>query len=999
MRLPKLHRPIALALAAVTLCNGCRSTPEAMTPAVPPQATSSAPPRAAMPLPAMPQPARLFILPLDDAKPLATDPDGTRYYLTQGGLRVALSRDGSVQRGMELIPYSTATSLKLPERLGSGFLFVARSSGDTLLWRADSWTGKLVPFAQLGFIGENVVPGFDRIYVQAQGTKDVVAIDPKSGALTDLGSVPTAPGYQSLAFADSWLGAIQIPLRGILVTFDAGASWRSLGSNDSSLVGTREGKLVVQRGDDLWSVDASGDAEHLGEIEDLSARPPTPAASVPAGPLGRLPLREAVLFGWPDTKRTAVVAARGALGRVRLRDGAVLASVPQAMPPGDECHGIPWGDGFGFVCGREGGATVVYAFDPPLGLRPIFHSNRPRYVAAGGGGALTIRGPCTAPDDAGDAGLYCIIGPNGRQREIQVRGDRGVERVVALRDGRVAVIVPPRFGSPGRLTLVDEKGKTESKKLKLPQDGPKRAVLEQGLWLDGFEQTPKGALAGWAVAGGPFVGVRVALNGKVSAGTIEGEIERTLLSGSYAVTWGRSGLAAETVDGGFHWQEVDLPADIEPLGDPRQVRGCSPVGCAVGNWLRVGWRGRRGARDPLAEAASPAMRSRPSSQESGGRWLLECRPTGEVQRGTVAFPSRREPRPSTSSGRPVLTAETVQSTDWVPFGGVAPPVLGSQDVGLGYAGSPSDRRVHAYAWGGRWADWTRNGWWLVRGSDPFAWDDAVWSTAATRSPWSDIVGAARAFGHNVYGHPSPNWTLTLEPSGRGGVVFMSETTGIQAYLLEQGRSIQHVAQSSALGVSVAAGAVKVGGQWYIGARRDSFRVFALGTDEVRLLGDYPLLPTEAGTDELHYSLVRDDRARGLAIWVQANRVRGTETSWYVYPIDLESGKVRDPLVFPPPRLGTRPPACGDGDLGWVLIGSPPVSPYVDLEGAADQRILGSVRVRLIASARGLCLDALHAQAEEELPRPTAPPERPHRPTVPLIATDEQGQRWHVHCSL
>jgi hypothetical protein len=67
-----------------------------------------------------------------------------------------------------------------------------------------------------------------------------------------------------------------------------------------------------------------------------------------------------------------------------------------------------------------------------------------------------------------------------------VRGDLGSERVVALADGRVAVIVPPRLGAAGFLSLLDQGGHEQriALKLKVPESGVH--LFEKGLWLDGF---------------------------------------------------------------------------------------------------------------------------------------------------------------------------------------------------------------------------------------------------------------------------------------------------------------------------------------------------------------------------------------------------------------------------------------------------------------------------------------------------------------------------------
>src|SRR6185503_4576920 len=199
----------------------------------------------------------------------------------------------------------------------------------------------------------------------------------------------------------------------------------------------------------------------------------------------------AALHGWPDSPGSALVAAGGALARVQLSDGKLIDVAEHAMPDTGSCHAVSLGAGIGFVCGEERGRTAVYAFVPPLGVRQVMSFDEPRYVASSGNGALVIRGGCGRGASLYD--MYCIRSASGARREIRVSGDLGVERVVALADGRAAVIVPPRLGEAGRLTIVDASGRKHSVKLSLPaREPPVLALLKRGLWLDGFSELSPG---------------------------------------------------------------------------------------------------------------------------------------------------------------------------------------------------------------------------------------------------------------------------------------------------------------------------------------------------------------------------------------------------------------------------------------------------------------------------------------------------------------------------
>jgi len=981
------------------LAGGCRASGGAALPAAPgaPAAPVSGAPSAGGL--AFPSPPRSFALPRRGEEPVLREPDGTERFLIQG-LRITRRPDGALARARDLIPAPVASVVELPERVGRGYLFHARTSGDSRLWRASTWTGRLRPLARLGFEAESVQVGFDRLYLVVRGSREVVALDAETGAVVDLGSLPPTAAVRSLAFADAWFAIADLPYRGALVTFDAGSSWHPLGLGTVRALEAREGEIVAWVEADAYSIDSRGRVMRLPRPERPEEGAPEEATAPPGRSRPPALLREAVLRGWPDPPDHAIVLAAGTLSRLRLRDGAVVARAEDVVDRGDQCQAVALGDGFGFVCTREQGGTALLRFRPPLGVERQRVFGTPRYVAPGGGGAVAIRGACTDDPQGTDAGLYCIVGADGAVREIRVRGDRGVERVVALRDGRVAVLVPPRFGAPGQLALVGRDGRTEQVALTLPAaKDARRQLLRHGFWLDGFREVPPDQLAGWVAGADVFAGVRVALDGRVTAAEPAADLGRSVLSGPFALSRSREGELRETTDGGFRWREVDPRLDLAPLiANPRAEQGCSALGCALGDWVRVGWQGRRGKADALAEAATPRSAVFPPSE--GGRWLMRCA-VERVGRARAALPAagaggRRRPQPRAAPSSPTLTTETVESTAWLPFAGVPPPPLGRADVGLDAAVVGG---LHAYAAGPRGADWSRAATWRVRGYDPFDPGGEVWSTAATPTPWPDVVAAAQAFGLNVYGSPSPDLTATIEPGGRAGVLSVAAAGGRALFIVEAGRAILPVRESAAHNVLAASGVVKVGGSYYLGVDRDSFRVFRVASDRLVLVGDYP--EVEGSSGGVSVVLVRNARSDALGLWVRVARVRGAYSSWYVFPIDAVSGAVEPPLVIEPRELGRVPPACAADDDGWVLVGSPPVAPYVEIEGVEQTWSPRRVDARWVAGPSGLCLDALTAEGEG--PAAAAPMRAargPVRRTVPMSVRDpdQPMSRFLLRCS-
>jgi hypothetical protein len=961
-------------------------------------------------------PARLLAFTDSVAAAAAVDAEGSRRVVVHG-MRLLERSDGTIERGDQLLPpRKNARTLELPKRLGGGFLFYVDEAGtnvaQTSIWRSPTWTGKLEPFANLGFDVSQMVAGFDRLYVIDKRSGEVYALDPETGKIEDPGPLPPSPSYSSMAFADAWLGAVDVPLRGVLASFDAGTSWQPLGSgaqavgleNGELLVRTPEGDLVLdatgllrQRARDTSEAPFQpGAREGALRAVDESEREETP---VPPGPLGRQPLRSAVLHGWPDSATTAIVARDGTLGRVRLRDGKVLDVAERTHPEGGSCHAVPVLNGFGFVCGEERGTTTIYAFEPPLSLRPLASFDEPRYVAASGNGALVIRGSC--PDDATEdvPGAYCILGRDGRVRPVVVRGDLGVERVAALRNGTTAVIVPPRLGAPGLLTIVDQIGNSQSVRLKLPsRDRSVLALLKKGLWLDGFIESKAGVLSGWVVAAGPFAGVRIQRDGTVEVGRISHDIDRAVLAGPFAMVLARAGAARESVDGGFRWRELELPVDLENTsrkstsGEQRSEQGCTPVGCAFSDWLRIGW-GGPGEVERLETVDAPDPTPRPNP--GGARWVVSCTPAGEMSAPSKGVaeqsPAVRFPRFAVPPGTP---GDELESANFRWFLEVAPPARRAGEVGFDY-GTESDLvQLRAYAWGARGSSWDRVGRWQVRVADRFSIAQGVWSTEPTRSPWPDAATAAQTFGADPTSTAATHWKTALEPSGRAAVLVISARSTTEMFLLEEDRSIITVRDANKPApygepLSVA----KIGSTWFLGAPSGSqtFRLFKIEGDRIEVLREYPLRLAGATA-----AVVRQSRGTGLGIAIK-------RTNLFVYPIDSKTGEPGEALEVPAPALAQLPTACDTEQEGWLFTEPPGIAPYVEFSAGAEAVKVraNSLEVRLIVSMLGICTEGLAGRAELPVPGGAARKAPPSNRSagVPLVLSDRSpaGRRWGFRC--
>lgn len=932
------------------------------------------------------------------------DKDGSRRIVSYG-LRLLARADGALELAREYLPAARSVRvLELPARLGGGFLIYVQSSSATLFFRARTFTGDLEPFARLDFEAEQVIAGFDRLYVMAHRPERIVALDAEKGTAQSLGSLPASPSYGKMAFVDGWFGALSVPLRGALASFDAGVSWHPLGLVPTSIE-VQDGALRLTGPEGVLDLDRSGTFTRRDQpnpaprenavAQALRGEPSARSDARVRERVGRDALKLAVMRGVRGADGTLLVADSGQLLRIRSSDGKLLESDDHAYPGSGECTGLDYGRSAGFVCNDGPNQTALYAFEPPFRLRRVRTFSGARYVAASGNGSLVIRGSCGEPG-SGSSGLYCIARKSGEFSEIRVRGDLGVERVVALADGRVAVIVPPRLGATGFLSLIDGSGQEKRIPLQLPASGPAK-LLEKGLWLDGFVERPSAkapsaaskpeqnsVLSGWVVGSEPFAGVRVALDGSVTMGHPEIGIDRALLSASRALLVGRTGRTRESSDGGFEWTDVDLPAEFDPareLRDDARLQGCSELGCAFAGFVRVGFR----TRD-----AAPRLRIAPLPdttrllQPGGSRWVLRCEATAEMS----------EPaQPPVSRSHLGVRSDDTAAPPWAPFAELPPPALGSGE--MGYDVGPSDSEgaaFRAYVWGERGADWARAGHLQLRLSDRFQVRRGVFQSAVTRSPWPDAAAAAEAFGFDASGN-STSWRAVLDANQRAATVLSSSRGLLDLLLFEDGKTVVRLANAGRLGFNFGMlnSVAKLTDAWYLSAFNEnhSLVLSKMSGGRVERLAEYPDPSHDIGSA----TLVHGVRGEELGIWV-------TGRGWYLYPIDSTSHALQAPLSVTPAELSTMPPPCVSDVDGFLLTGAPSLEP--NLRFLPGNETLGARRVeaQFVWSASGLCTRALAAEGDAPASRASGKASVVSGTAVPLTVTDRRplGRRWGYVCS-
>ncbi|MEM9691983.1 MAG: hypothetical protein AAGA56_05535, partial [Myxococcota bacterium] len=590
-------------------------------------------------------------------------------------------------------------------------------------------------------------------------SKNLVAVDFDTGSVLPRGPLPLASAWGELAFSDGWRAVVDTDVRGPMATFDAGRTWipfrvdenvvNAFSVGSDPVLFTESGRAI--RVDEAGHVHAK--RSHNGSAASTARE---------ASGLGLAALETAIAHGYPIAKgKQALVAHEGTLYRIALPSGRVLAERAEAIA--DEtarCRPVELGKGLGFVCGRRDGATTIWSYREPLRAEELVRFEEPRRVVASGDGTLIVQGTCEAADrpklaESDEQSLaYCIVrGTDQAPQQIAVRGEVGAERVAAFADGRAAVLVPPRADRPGRVTVI-RGSKLEAHELRYPEDKPKAAALaRRGMWLEGLRVEGETTLVGWVEAGGPVIGVRVdTATGAVTLGQPMQKGKQALFDGPRALVLTGAGNAFESLDGGSTWRELTLPSIAPNKGRPAAV-GCSPLGCLLPGWTRLGW-GESRREDDLETVAGIEKVSTAPAAPFEGLPALVC--TTESIRRAKLRPER-------------VDRDRTPQSRWEPFLDTAPPSLAPGERGLD-TGTRSSRGPHVrvYAWGPKGADWSKTGSWEMRFEDPFRFE-GVHRSAITRPPYPGLDAAANQLGLRGL-RSSWSWEARLDPAGDRGLL-------------------------------------------------------------------------------------------------------------------------------------------------------------------------------------------------------------------------------------
>lgn len=930
------------------------------------------------------------------------------------GVRVRVHRSGAPTQSQDFLPGNNFGAMPLPETLGGGFVFHADLDAETVFWRAQDWTSELVPLTRLPERADRLKVGFGRIYARLADSGETVAFDPRTGKGVTLGQLPPAPSYFDFQFWDDWFALVHTDARGVLATFDGGTTWHATGidAEDASL-STEPGGVLVSTADsrDLLAPDGTWTPEYEGAILDYEALPAPTRAS-----LGRNPLELAVLHGWSLGNNRAVVANWGNLGVVDLSSGEVRQLATGQYPGSLPCHAVAMSraegsganadttPGVGFVCLLSNGETSIYSLTADLGLQK--YAGWPRQVTlwSSNNGALVVSGSCPEREGSSDpanATDYCILRGQTAPQPLQVPNATGAERLVALRDGRVAVVLPPRADVPGGLRLTTPNGALAeaATPLRFAKDTPEklRTTAEIGLWLQEGGELEPGKLGFWVATANRLVGARVALDGTVELShRTEADLRRSHLSGPRAFELSSGETAWQSLDFGQTWQEVTVPRGLTSAStrETHDVVGCSVIGCSFGNWLRVGYAPEH-STVPVEAASPEPLHLRPAAYS---QWRLTCYPTGiseGAKRGSASTTfalGQERPRYGTSTGfvaAPLAgsIAADIASSANRPFLGVPRPTPPSDAFAFDM-GADGTHQFRSYAWGQDGDGWRTSSTWLTRVADRFS-VSGLWSTAPTRSPWPNVLGAAQLFGADRANRYSSSWQLSLDPSERAGMLRITTTGTTELHFVEEGAATISIGNTSFGPVS---GVVKVQKAWYFGSQEGNrFHVYRVRSGVVEDFADFPV------GDPVAPMLTRNTRATALGLLLRAPA--GT---WHLYPL-TESGQAMEPIVLTRDVLNREWSRCEDEPLGYYVLGSLPLSRFtpsdgsevLSFEGVPEEWKAEAVTARTIVTANSQCVDALAARLASTQPSVISSPRvPPGSGSIPLTVTDRLNDVRH-----
>ena len=660
-------RAAALVLALSGAVSACAGAPAPLPPplAPPPDAAGA---EAVPPLP----PARYLVL---DPSVIEATADGLSQVVA-GGRRLAL-------RGREIAVVGPAE----PEVEGGARApsWAPGSAARYVFWKgeqlfgADGFFGALHPIAALPSPPRG---SFDALAGTGLVLPGGLLVAPPAGAAPFAIGVPAAA--RALA-ADGRRALVVTALGQVRLTLDGGASYRDVSADLGGAVALAvrgEALTAVLPGGRARGVSATGVITDAGPAlaPDRGRSPPGPQ-DVFEGLTGTRPLDAALRGGLPLADGGVVIAAHGFVGRLDPR--TLRSTSVTALPAGlrdAACTPLRAGADLLLACVGASFAAVIDLDGAPRTERTFDlagASDLDRFVASGDD-AIGYLGPCDgAPPRVPDPDLLPSGEPyNGSRRRspvfcVRAGRDAWIEhRLDAAEAPDVVTWIPRAAG--GAVALLARPGDFLDDRDRVRVRGALRVVSlarsEPPLLMAPFGwEEPRGVdrslraasgdrIEGWlsAARGAGSLPVTIDAGGHVRAHAAPVPMERIAqAAGPCALAAGDDGRLWETIDAGRRWVEVEPPPGGVGAGTPRWT--CSPVGCAMGSFARLGWTSPAKAAPAIAAPRPAQRRGSSPPPPPPSRVRLSCSAAGPPEGRRVldsgGFGYTPQPQPRTTFAR------------------------------------------------------------------------------------------------------------------------------------------------------------------------------------------------------------------------------------------------------------------------------------------------------------------------------------------------------------
>ena len=475
---------------------------------------------------------------------------------------------------------------QMADHVGGGLLFWSSSS----LYTADTFLGALRPLLNIGY--KPLTASFGPTFVLLRGAEGQrFAIDLRTRGRVAL----SPPLLVDIASTDDGRALALLEGGSCALSTDAGKSYQPL-----NLPASEHALGVSCAGDALLVQLSSGSLLRL-EKDGAASLAPAPAApqhrprADALWPLAEPPIERALRYGVALGEEFAGVAVAGAVATVNLRTGE-LVQVTRALVPSDlECRALDASGGLILACGSHERGTVVLS--DVFGARPVTQARFPPGVSlAFADGVLLAASRC---DGQRSPGAVCVRGADGRFRDHDVSAKLTAIGKATLPAAPGAPAAPPAFVSRfipkqggGALAVVtfpvsgllDVQSGTF---LPLAPEVPRAALDAPGgheswLGLD-WVAFKDGSVRGWLSS----TGVAIARDGRLEPSVYE--FRTVVAAGPHALAFDKGRHAFQSSDWGQTWVETLAPPGSVLGNVPMLGPRCSPVGCHLGPWLRVGW--------------------------------------------------------------------------------------------------------------------------------------------------------------------------------------------------------------------------------------------------------------------------------------------------------------------------------------------------------------------------------------------------------------------------